>query len=132
MLLEKPQSKNIAQHQNQSHFRGRLKTESGSPTPQRSAKVSFVGALGSSTAPDTETVSFRGSSSLNLEHTNSTPPLLQSEELGTWDAHPAFSASSVLFPSLLPLEQDSGAARDQVSAQGDADRCGADPLSPDP
>lgn len=33
VLLQRPESKNTAQHQNQSHFSGRLKTESGSPTP---------------------------------------------------------------------------------------------------
>lgn len=77
-------------------------------------------------------MSFRGPSSLNLTHTNSILPLLQSEELGTWDAHPAFSASSVLFPPLLPPKSQDSGTRYQVSAQGDADCHGADPLSPDP
>lgn len=51
-------------------------------------------------------------------HFSNPPPPPQSEEVGTWDARPAFSARALPSPPLLPpTSQNSGAGHDPGRAQ---------------
>jgi len=96
----------------------RLGAEPGPPLPGDSQRFPCPG-------PRSIPPSQRGGSALrelpapaSRTHFSNPPPPPQSEEVGTWDARPAFSARALPSPPLLPpTSQNSGAGHDPGRAQ---------------